>query len=392
MGSSHPSRKPARRSGPRAGPGDRRSGTVTGFFSSFGDVWRLYMSPGEGGLGPVGFTAVVPVTNRQKLLASYLKFKESAPKDHEGAVELRSLGFAFPIEHFRFAEEDVYCANSISFAPAWCLTSHNELVMALSPQNIKAYLSHGNRHKPISRIPPVAGLFADHDRLVALGYVDTPKVFGLVYPWISFCNPMIVSAMRMRAGLPGEVATYVDLSLLPSAPAIGRHLEPDLITVRRTNDGIEWTVRKTIPGMDLTALTAAAFLWRAYPACFDAPAAAAAVAGPSAAADALHARRRHASSTGSTAAIDANLPRRRQAQIRRRRKTSNRSKWRNGDPRGRPVSKTRSCRKTANRRRRRNPGQPRRTNRRRSSRLSPAACADCHPLPDSFDSRSTIGG
>jgi hypothetical protein len=53
---------------------------------------------------------------------------------------------------------------------------------------------------------------------------------------------------------------------------------PDVITLRRTKDGIEWTVRKTIPGMDLTALAATAGLWQAYLAMFGDPDAAAVAA------------------------------------------------------------------------------------------------------------------
>ena len=140
----------------------------------------------------------------------------------------------------------MYCA------PAWCLTSRNELVAAMSPQNIKAYLSRGNRHKPLSRTPLVEKLFAGQDRLLALGYVDTPKVFELVYPWITVCNPMIVAATRIGTAVGGGSPAKIDLSLLPSAPSdSGGTSGPDLITLSRTKDGIEWTVRKTIPGMDL---------------------------------------------------------------------------------------------------------------------------------------------
>ncbi len=58
------------------------------------------------------------------------------------------------------------------------------------------------------------------------------------------------------------------MSLLPSAPAINKHLRPGLYSVRRDKTGIETTVRQNLPvgGMAiLTPLTGMFWLIRAIP-------------------------------------------------------------------------------------------------------------------------------
>ena len=130
-------------------------------------------------------------------------------------------------------------------APAWCLTD-KELIVAPFPQNVKAYLLRKANARSLATVPEVAAAFKEGDEPLILAYCDTPKLFELIYPFV----PMIAqtaSAELRRAGFD------VDVSVLPSARAIGPHLRPGVATVRRTKTGIELTERKTLPGGSLGA-------------------------------------------------------------------------------------------------------------------------------------------
>lgn len=209
-----------------------------------GDVWCLYNSPSEGGLVATGLTAVVGVKDHARLAKTHKKLL---------AVTMRQGVEGFPrrswrIERFEFAGQEVYFLNakerSFPLAPAWCLTE-KELIVALFPQNIKAYLSRGERSGSLAEVPAVAELFRSGEAPVAIWYVDTPKLFELIYPLV----PMAMQAAR---GL-WEDGIALDVSILPSACAIGRHLRPSVAAVRRSQHGIEIISRRTLPGGNIGA-------------------------------------------------------------------------------------------------------------------------------------------
>ena len=133
----------------------------------------------------------------------------------------------------------MYCLNVGIIAPAWSMTER-DMVFALSPQNVKAFLSRGNRHEPLSKMPRVAELLAGDNAPSMVAYCDSPKLWELFYPMLSFYGPMISNGVR-AAGVD------VDLSLLPSGAAINRHMRPRLITLRRTKHGVELANRGTLP-------------------------------------------------------------------------------------------------------------------------------------------------
>ena len=233
---------------------------------ALGDTWCVYNSPGEGGLAFTGLTAVVPVKDHQSLAAAHAKLivvakaalaaqeasrrAEAERLEAEGhyAYYLRRPGPR--IEQFEFAGQTVYVFNvrgrGAPFAPAWCLTE-KELIGALFPQNIKAYLTRGQEHKSLATVPEVAGLLEGTGGPVALAYLDSPRLFDVVYPVIPMFAQSLLGEMQ-REGIDIEV------SILPQAGAIRRHLRPGAATVRRTAAGIELSSRGTIPGGSMGAL------------------------------------------------------------------------------------------------------------------------------------------
>ena len=146
--------------------------------ASLGDTWRIYSSPGEGSLVFTGLTAVVPLRHRPAFSRVY-----SALLQRFAAGRDASDPSAPRIRQFRFAGRDVYWVKYGSLAPAWCQTD-TEFIAALSPQNVKAYLSRRAGAESIAAAPEVARAMSAPDRPAMLGYCDTPKLFELVYPLV----------------------------------------------------------------------------------------------------------------------------------------------------------------------------------------------------------------
>jgi prepilin-type processing-associated H-X9-DG protein len=90
---------------------------------------------------------------------------------------------------------------------------------------------------------------------IMLSYVDTRKVFELVYPIV----PMIA---QVAFGQLSREGIDLDVSILPSAGAIGKHLRPQVAVLRRSEAGIEFVSRQTLPGGNIgsTAPVAVALL------------------------------------------------------------------------------------------------------------------------------------
>ncbi|MHC4401033.1 MAG: DUF1559 domain-containing protein [Planctomycetota bacterium] len=204
----------------------------------------------EGGLVITGLTAVVEVDDRERLAATQAMLLGMARGAMAREASFRGGRRRGPtIDQFRFAGHDVYVFNArdddFPVAPSWCLTD-DALVVAPFPQNIKAYLSHGDDHEPITAVPEVAGLFESGSGPVMLSYVDTQEIFELVYPFV----PMFAQAML------GELAREgidVSVSILPSARSISPHLLPGVGTVRLTEAGVEITRRQSLPGGNVGA-------------------------------------------------------------------------------------------------------------------------------------------
>lgn len=213
-------------------------------FASLGDVWRVYNSPGEGGLVFTGLTAVVDVRDHDRLVAANGKLVMAtmfggAAKDVRGGRGGRS---GVQIRQTKFGEHTIFQlampGEFMPFAPSWCITE-KELVASLFPQNIVAYLSRPKGSPTLAEVPAVASLF-DKEPPLAVFYCDTPGLFKLFYPIVQIVAQVACSQMQ-------RVGVDIDVSLLPSAPAFLRHVQPGVSTVRRTKAGIVMETRRTLP-------------------------------------------------------------------------------------------------------------------------------------------------
>lgn len=221
-----------------------------------GDVWCLYNSPGEGGLLFTGTTLVVKVNDPKRLAKAHerLLARLRAEMDRGGGSRRRAAPAILRATH---AGQEIFTflvpEEGFPFAPSWCLTE-KELIVALYPQNVRACLSR----KPggsLAEAPEVARALEGKDPPLLVSYKDTRQLFQLAYPLIQM-GATVASGELRRQGID------LDVSMLPSAAAIGPHLQPAIGVVRRTPAGIETTVEQTIPagGAMASAPVAAALL------------------------------------------------------------------------------------------------------------------------------------
>ncbi|MBM4090555.1 MAG: DUF1559 domain-containing protein [Planctomycetes bacterium] len=215
-------------------------------FAAVGDVWRVYNSPGEGGLVVTGLTAVVDLRDRDRLVAANGKliFSSLLGGAARGFSDENGPRRGPRISHAKFGEQTIFTMSLIGepmpFAPSWCITER-ELVVALYPQNVRAYLSRGSAGDSLADVPETAELFAGGVAPMAVGYCDTPGLFRLFYPVIQMVAQYASSEFQ-RNGID------LDISLLPSAPSFLRHLQPTVTAVRRTKMGVVIETRQTLPG------------------------------------------------------------------------------------------------------------------------------------------------
>lgn len=231
-----------------------------GFLKSFGDAWQIYGSPTEGNFFITGTTVVVPLRDWAGMNVAYGRLmgfaKQWQPGGDESSAPMgtRPNADPAPVESFRFADNDIYCITSgvslgfLGAAPAWCMTKR-ELILALSPQNVKAYLSRDSRHVPISKRPEVARLFSQDAKggPAMIAYGDAPHAFEMSYPLFGIFGGVVLPMAAFEgSGRDGSNEGFNAFSM-PSCLSIRRHLGPTVATLRRTPDGVEFVSRGTVP-------------------------------------------------------------------------------------------------------------------------------------------------
>ncbi len=222
---------------------------------SLGDVWRVYHSPSEGGSLFTGWTGVVSLGDAKKVAEVANIIAENARKVNQTRLDSIRLGSRRPrfvgIKYYEFQDQMVYFMNFVGdeslVAPAWCVTD-KELIVSSFPQGINAYLARNKSAPSLATVPAVRKSFENDERPTLLAYYDSKTIFNAVYPLTqTFVN--IMCADLQRDGFD------IDISLLPSQPAIAKYLKPGTTTVIPAKDGIEFVTRRTLPvGFELVQL------------------------------------------------------------------------------------------------------------------------------------------
>ena len=221
--------------------------------ASLGDVWTLSTSPADGFLGA---TATVQVRDRAKLIALLSKAKMMLTNGPPGRAPR--------IESSMFGEYEIQtlAIPEVPLRPAWCLTE-SHLIVSLAPTSIKAHLSARPEEKGLFTERRLAAALAGEGETLSITYQDSPKLFDATYSSLNVVLPMVMEAVRQQSRRQGQAAPLAfDMTAIPSARSIRRHLLPGVSITRRTKDGIESESRQTfpVPSIGSTAPVAVALL------------------------------------------------------------------------------------------------------------------------------------
>jgi hypothetical protein len=204
--------------------------------ASLGDTWRIFAQPGPGGL-MYGWTIAIQVRDREKLNkvqeVLVAKAKQALEQAGPGAPAIRAETVSGRTLHTLAFDQP-----GVPVAPSWCLTD-NELFIAATPQTLKPLLS-GVAGRSLAQRPDVAPLVAGNAKTLALVYVDTGEVVKTLLPFV----PTLLQTL-------GHGMPPLDTAGLPPSDVFLRHLQPSVVAVRRTGDGIELDCRQTLPGGNL---------------------------------------------------------------------------------------------------------------------------------------------
>jgi len=208
---------------------------------SLGDTWRIYAQPGPAGL-MTGWTIAIKVRDRKKLEQVQNTLLAMA----KGA--LAQAGPGGPT--LQSSEVAGYTVHTVSFgqpgvpaAPSWCITD-DELFVTVTPQQLKPLLSGTAQGGSLATNEDVKKLFQAGSRTLALAYIDTQQVAKTLLPFAQM-------GLQMAGGQPGGPALTTDG--LPSQESIVPHLQPTLLAVQRTAEGVEFTSYQTLPGGNVGA-------------------------------------------------------------------------------------------------------------------------------------------
>lgn len=206
---------------------------------SFGDTWRLFAQP-EGGV-ITGWTAAIRIRDRHRLEEVLRTLVVLA-----GGILHREGSNAFSIESATVNEHVVYTMDlthmGVPFAPSWCLTDEELLVTATRETLLPLLGDRGG--ESLATLSDVKALVGGDSRTLAMGYVDTQRVVRRLLPAIE-------AGFKAVAGQAGP--QFWDTSHLPPADVVLRHLQPTLIAVQRTPEGVEFSSRHTMPGSNTGA-------------------------------------------------------------------------------------------------------------------------------------------
>ena len=227
--------------------------------ASLGDNWCIYNSADEGGLLFSGLTATVDLRDpakARKVHAQLMALAEAGLKPPEGEEfgyyappQLKTIELQGRTIHFLSVVD-----TEFPFAPAWCLTDKH-LIVSLFPQNIQAMLVRGEDFKSVATIPEVTKALAAEPGPLSVTYVDTKTLFEMVYPIAQIAATALLNNLA-------EEGIEIDASILPRSETISRHLRPSITSITRSEAGIEFTARQSLPGgsMGSTAPIAVAAL------------------------------------------------------------------------------------------------------------------------------------
>lgn len=217
-----------------------------------GDNFTIYTK--SSGIGTPNMMAVVQLKDPKQAANTFSKLMPMIQTQFE--VVAKNSPIPIKLEKTTISGKEAYTISvqqpgMPGSQVCWCLTE-KELIIALSPQSIEAYLSPPAGFKSLTQSPEIGQLLTGEAGPTSVFYWNTQQTYNELYPMLP-----VVAAMLQPRGI------NLNLSLLPPQKAIGPHLTPLVSSVRRTKSGIEISERSPLPGLGITQAEpiAVALLW-----------------------------------------------------------------------------------------------------------------------------------
>lgn len=219
------------------------------FLPAYGQHWCLFDSPDAGGLYVTSLTLAVEVKDpkkSQEVFGKIIKLLESQlPGDFSSEFRRRGV----TMESREFLDHTIHFVNTVGddvpIAPAFCQTD-KQLLIALHPQAIKAHLRFLQE-----KGPSFASSMSEHapetGEMIYYSQFDAPQLIRFVYS---------VMPYLMQVGLSEAQSENFNLDIfaVPSAQAILPYMKDSRSWIVRTNEGLLFESRSSLPMPPAAAL------------------------------------------------------------------------------------------------------------------------------------------
>ena len=249
---------------------DREDGLVdlrADVLKSLGDTWIVMSYPCK---SPFGLVASISIRDSREFNAVYTPFmtlteknfwKKAAAKVADGLVAKgagKFVDFFFPdVKKQNVNGHKVYylsfekCMPNLAVLPkcSWCATD-KEMIFAMSLEGIRAYLTRSAGGESLAEVPVVASALKKLTPF-SVSYINLPTICDRIYADL----PMITQLYAMHTQRPLGIMQMPqdrnasEVSFMPPAEAIRKHLTPQISVTYRTPTGIMHVTQTTLPGL-----------------------------------------------------------------------------------------------------------------------------------------------
>ncbi len=199
-----------------------------------GDKWVFYQTGDDAMIMVPDYAASVPLRDEAVVRRSV----DALVRFASGALAGQP-GVPISIMATKFGDANGYTIRGLPVALSFCV-HNNELIVGLSGEAIKRHLSYRpDMANSLAIDTRVMSLLNDRQPIV-LSYSDVAATLRTVYPSLR----MMVNLM---SGPAAQQGIDYDPTTLPALSTITKYLEPSIISVKRTDDGIEMEAHEVLP-------------------------------------------------------------------------------------------------------------------------------------------------
>lgn len=210
--------------------------------AGLGDTWSIYNSCSEGGLLLTGLCLTVSVRDQAKLEKVIDQVLRLIEKEARGGKDER----LFAVRKTAVGERTIQylqIAGPSPVAPAWCFDG-DSLVVALSPQMVRAHLTRPADQGTLASLPLIQAQLASGD-VTSLTYQNTQLGLQAIYSYAQFLATAGAGMLEQATGIQADLAKF------PSLGSISRHMRPSVHVTRNTKTGILMETHATGPSLDV---------------------------------------------------------------------------------------------------------------------------------------------